>query len=176
MRRSLEESLERLGLDRVDIALVHDPEAHLDEALQEALPERSPIDEERFGAQAVKHARAILRRQGLPATPERVAPPADETKPLKEFDQYVLTAIYLLRGEGYAVSITDKVDEMMGKENLIASTFVALSRLEGRGLVESREKEAQPRRYYTVTPAGERVLANCKGVVRVWIDSLENPI
>jgi D-threo-aldose 1-dehydrogenase len=31
--RSLEESLERLGLDRVDIALVHDPDDHYDEAL-----------------------------------------------------------------------------------------------------------------------------------------------
>jgi D-threo-aldose 1-dehydrogenase len=31
--RSLDESLERLGLDRVDIALVHDPDDHYDEAL-----------------------------------------------------------------------------------------------------------------------------------------------
>jgi D-threo-aldose 1-dehydrogenase len=31
--RSLESSLERLGLDRVDIALVHDPDEHYDEAL-----------------------------------------------------------------------------------------------------------------------------------------------
>jgi D-threo-aldose 1-dehydrogenase len=31
--RSLEESLERLGLDRVDIALVHDPDDHFTEAL-----------------------------------------------------------------------------------------------------------------------------------------------
>ena len=31
--RSLEQSLERLGLDRVDIALVHDPDDHYDEAL-----------------------------------------------------------------------------------------------------------------------------------------------
>jgi D-threo-aldose 1-dehydrogenase len=31
--RSLEESLERLGLDRVDIALVHDPDDHVEEAL-----------------------------------------------------------------------------------------------------------------------------------------------
>ena len=31
--RSLEESLERLGLDRVDVALVHDPDDHYDEAL-----------------------------------------------------------------------------------------------------------------------------------------------
>jgi aryl-alcohol dehydrogenase-like predicted oxidoreductase len=38
VRRSLEESLERLGLDRVDIALVHDPDRHLDEALAGAFP------------------------------------------------------------------------------------------------------------------------------------------
>lgn len=31
--RSLEESLERLGLDRVDVVLVHDPDDHYDEAL-----------------------------------------------------------------------------------------------------------------------------------------------
>jgi D-threo-aldose 1-dehydrogenase len=39
VRRSLEESLERLGLDRVDIVYLHDPEEHLDQALREALPE-----------------------------------------------------------------------------------------------------------------------------------------
>jgi D-threo-aldose 1-dehydrogenase len=36
--RSLEASLERLGLDRVDIALVHDPDRFMDQALSEALP------------------------------------------------------------------------------------------------------------------------------------------
>ncbi|MGH3879462.1 MAG: aldo/keto reductase [Actinophytocola sp.] len=36
--RSLESSLARLGLDRVDIAFVHDPEDHVDEALTGALP------------------------------------------------------------------------------------------------------------------------------------------
>ncbi|MDP9284477.1 MAG: aldo/keto reductase, partial [Actinomycetota bacterium] len=36
--RSLEESLERLGLDRVDIALIHDPDNHYDEALAGAYP------------------------------------------------------------------------------------------------------------------------------------------
>jgi D-threo-aldose 1-dehydrogenase len=38
VRRSLEQSLERLGLDRVDVALVHDPDHHLDQAISEALP------------------------------------------------------------------------------------------------------------------------------------------
>ncbi|WP_340374654.1 aldo/keto reductase [Streptomyces sp. SS7] len=36
--RSLEASLERLGLDRVDVALLHDPDDHADQALREAYP------------------------------------------------------------------------------------------------------------------------------------------
>jgi D-threo-aldose 1-dehydrogenase len=38
VRRSLEASLERLGLDRVDIALLHDPDDHVEEALRQAFP------------------------------------------------------------------------------------------------------------------------------------------
>jgi D-threo-aldose 1-dehydrogenase len=38
VRRSLEASLCRLGLDRVDIALIHDPDAHGPQALREAYP------------------------------------------------------------------------------------------------------------------------------------------
>jgi D-threo-aldose 1-dehydrogenase len=36
--RSIEASLARLGLDRIDVALVHDPDEHEREALEEALP------------------------------------------------------------------------------------------------------------------------------------------
>ncbi|MBO0811774.1 MAG: aldo/keto reductase [Microlunatus sp.] len=38
VRRSLDESRQRLGLDRIDIALVHDPDDHLDQAAEEAIP------------------------------------------------------------------------------------------------------------------------------------------
>jgi D-threo-aldose 1-dehydrogenase len=38
VRRSLEESLERLGLDRVDIVYLHDPDDHASEAFGEACP------------------------------------------------------------------------------------------------------------------------------------------
>jgi D-threo-aldose 1-dehydrogenase len=38
VRRSLEESLERLGLSRVDIVFVHDPDDHEREACEEAFP------------------------------------------------------------------------------------------------------------------------------------------
>ncbi len=38
VRRSLTASLDRLGLDRVDIALIHDPDDHAEQALREAYP------------------------------------------------------------------------------------------------------------------------------------------
>jgi D-threo-aldose 1-dehydrogenase len=38
VRRSLEGSLDRLGLDRADIVHVHDPDDHLDQAIGEGLP------------------------------------------------------------------------------------------------------------------------------------------
>ncbi|MFC5885651.1 aldo/keto reductase [Kitasatospora sp. CM 4170] len=39
VRRSIEESLNRLGLDRIDIAYLHDPDDHADQAVAEAYPE-----------------------------------------------------------------------------------------------------------------------------------------
>ncbi|MFI6324064.1 aldo/keto reductase [Nonomuraea sp. NPDC050556] len=36
--RSLEESLVRLGLDRIDVALIHDPDDHVEQAVSEAYP------------------------------------------------------------------------------------------------------------------------------------------
>jgi D-threo-aldose 1-dehydrogenase len=38
VRRSIEESLERLGLDRIDLALIHDPDDHWREAIEGAWP------------------------------------------------------------------------------------------------------------------------------------------
>ncbi len=38
VRRSLEESLERLGLDSIDVALIHDPDTHWAQAVGEAFP------------------------------------------------------------------------------------------------------------------------------------------
>ncbi|MFE6887543.1 aldo/keto reductase [Streptomyces sp. NPDC057694] len=39
VRRSLEDSLERLGLDRIDVVYLHDPDDHAEQAFGEAYPE-----------------------------------------------------------------------------------------------------------------------------------------
>jgi D-threo-aldose 1-dehydrogenase len=46
VRRSLEASLDRLGLDRIDIVLVHDPDEHVEETIAEAIPALITLREE----------------------------------------------------------------------------------------------------------------------------------
>jgi D-threo-aldose 1-dehydrogenase len=61
--RSLEASLDRLGLDRVDIALLHDPDDHAEQALTEAYPAL-----ERLRAEGVVGAIGVgMNQSALPA-------------------------------------------------------------------------------------------------------------
>ncbi|MFE7333100.1 aldo/keto reductase [Streptomyces sp. NPDC057565] len=46
VRRSIEESLERLGLDRIDVVYLHDPDAHVAQALDQAYPELARMRDE----------------------------------------------------------------------------------------------------------------------------------
>jgi D-threo-aldose 1-dehydrogenase len=46
IRRSIADSLTRLGLDRIDIAFLHDPEDRMDEAVSEAMPALAELRDE----------------------------------------------------------------------------------------------------------------------------------
>jgi D-threo-aldose 1-dehydrogenase len=46
IRRSIEESLDRLGLERIDVALIHDPDEHWEAAIGQAYPELARMREE----------------------------------------------------------------------------------------------------------------------------------
>ena len=140
-------------------------------AVQKEKPQNAEIDEEGLVQRGVSHAMEILRRQGRLSSPDSIAS-------LGPFDQLVLTAIYLLHGEGYSVNIAGKVDEISGTRPLLGSVFVSLSRLENRGLVSPRladpatEPEGKTRRYFTATLAGERALAAAKETSKLLADFL----
>ncbi|MFI2740332.1 aldo/keto reductase [Streptomyces sp. NPDC018711] len=61
VRRSIEDSLRRLGLDRIDIVYLHDPDDHLDQALETAYPEL-----ERLRAEGVLGAIGVGMNQAAP--------------------------------------------------------------------------------------------------------------
>lgn len=63
VRRSLEDSLERLGLDRIDIAYLHDPDDHPGQAFREGYPEL-----ERLRAEGVVGAIGVgMNQSAMPA-------------------------------------------------------------------------------------------------------------
>ena len=82
VRRSLEESLERLGLDRIDIALIHDPDEHWEAAIGEAYPALARLRDEGV-------IRAIGAGMNQSAMLERFAHEGD-------FDVFLLAGRYTL--------------------------------------------------------------------------------
>ena len=70
-RQSLESSLERLGVDRVDIVHIHDPDDHVDEALEGTFPALAALRDEgviaavSLGTNSVDTAAAFLERADL---------------------------------------------------------------------------------------------------------------
>ena len=69
--RSLEESLDRLGIDRIDVVLVHDPDDHEDDALRDAFPtllrlrDEGVVADGRLRDEPDRDARAVRRAVDL---------------------------------------------------------------------------------------------------------------
>jgi PadR family transcriptional regulator, regulatory protein PadR len=102
----------------------------------------------------------------------------EKVETLGQFEQLVLLATYLLRGEGYSVSIRDEVNARSSKRVMLGAVYVSLERLERRGLVSSHFAEPTPirggkaKRYFKVTPAGEKALALAKFYARQLVETL----
>jgi hypothetical protein len=92
-------------------------------------------------------------------------------------DQLVLTAIYLLRGEGTSLGIADKVNELVSRVSDTGAVFIALDRLERGRLIASRRIGAQKggedvKVVFAVTPDGERMLKEIRAAARQLADAL----
>lgn len=98
---------------------------------------------------------------------------------LGEFEQLVLLAI-LRVGEGaYAVPVINEIKAQTGRDVSHAAVYIALRRLEEKGLVASSLAEATPerggrgKRYYKVAPIACEMLQESRNVLtRMW-DGLE---
>jgi hypothetical protein len=140
-------------------------------AIQEHHPGPSVIDKERLVAEGKQQTMQMLRQQG------RIVPD-DQIESLSPFDQLVLTAVFLLRGEGDTASVTEKVSEMTGQEVTQDATSLALRGMQQRLLIDSWvpdteiEPEAENTIYFTVTMTGERALAYAKATQKVVADFL----
>jgi hypothetical protein len=126
----------------------------------EPIDDEPEIDEEAIAQKIMARAMNMLREQG------RLIP-RDHVEPVQPFDQAVLAAIYVLRGEGDASDIADKITDMQGSEASLGATLMSLSRLEEKGLIETWKSGEKNRKHFNITIAGERALAYAQETSRV---------
>ena len=87
---------------------------------------------------------------------------------LGEFEQMVLVAILQLTGDVYGVPIVDEIHKRTGRKVGDAAVYVALRRLEQRGLITSwmsdptPERGGKARRCVKVTQAGVRAVRDAR--------------
>jgi DNA-binding PadR family transcriptional regulator len=89
-----------------------------------------------------------------------------------EFEQMVLLAILHLEEDAYGVPIVEEIRARTGRDLLQPAVYVALRRLEQKGLVRSSlgeptaERGGRARKYYRVTPGGLDVVRDAR---RAWL-------
>jgi DNA-binding PadR family transcriptional regulator len=98
---------------------------------------------------------------------------------LGEFEHHVLLALLRQGDEGYSVPIVTELEARTGRDISPAAVYIALRRLEARGLLVSELRSAHPdeggreRRYYTITPEGMARLTEAReALLNLW-DGLE---
>ncbi|HSM62211.1 MAG TPA: helix-turn-helix transcriptional regulator [Longimicrobiales bacterium] len=98
---------------------------------------------------------------------------------LGEFEHQILLAILRLGREAYSVSIVSELEQRTGRESATAAVYIALRRLERRGLLRSRLEtpaesgEPYPRRYFALTEAALEPLKDARRTfLNLW-DGLE---
>jgi PadR family transcriptional regulator, regulatory protein PadR len=82
-------------------------------------------------------------------------------KNLQHFELHVLLAMLRHRGETYSVPLVLELEKRTGRAVAPAAVFIALRRLEKKGLVSSRIDEpddGRVRRYFKVTKQGLAVV------------------
>ena len=91
---------------------------------------------------------------------------------LQHFELQVLLAMLRERSETYSVPLVLSLEKRTGRPVAQAAVFIALSRLEKKGLVTSRFDESQPgrtRRYFRITKPGLAALREQRDEqARLW--------
>ena len=92
---------------------------------------------------------------------------------LGEFEQQVLLTILRLGGEAYSVPMVMEMEALSGREISQAAVYIALRRLEDKGLVSSRMERdtdtGRERRYFTVESPGISLLRESRRTMaRFW--------
>ena len=96
---------------------------------------------------------------------------------LGDMDHLVLLAILRLGRDAYGIPILDEVSARSGREISRATVYVALKRLEQKGLVTSRlgdstpERGGRAKRFFKLKPSGLKALRESREMfLGLWRD------
>jgi DNA-binding PadR family transcriptional regulator len=96
---------------------------------------------------------------------------------LGDIEHLVLLAILRLGEDAYGIPILDEVSARSGREMSRATVYVALKRLEQKGLVASKlgdstpERGGRAKRYYRLKPSGLKALRESREMfLSLWRD------
>src|SRR5258707_15025503 len=90
---------------------------------------------------------------------------------LGDIEHLVLLAILRLGKDAYGIPILDEVSARSGREVSRATVYVALKRLEQKGLIASRlgdstpERGGRAKRFFKLKPAGLKALPGSRAMV-----------
>jgi len=94
---------------------------------------------------------------------------------LNRLDVLALLALERLGEDAYGVAVCDDISATTGRDVSIAAVYVALDRLERRGLVRAWSSEPRPerggrsRRYFAPTAAGQAALREERALMtKMW--------
>lgn len=94
---------------------------------------------------------------------------------LGEFEHLVLLAVARLGPEAYGVPIVDELEQQTGRRVSRASVYVALKRLEAKGLIHATLGEPTPerggraKRFFQITPEAEQRLIDAReALLKMW--------
>ena len=141
------------------------------QSIQAEYPDQAVIDENKLAARMVSYVMDIAKRRDAPAQKGAVGT-------MTPFDELILAAVYLLRGQGDDMAIIDKLSAMQGEEASLGAVFESLSRLQHNTYISpwnsdpKTEPDGVSKRYFTVMLAGERALADARVTSRVVADAL----
>jgi len=100
-------------------------------------------------------------------------------KALGEFEHQVLLTILRLDGESYSVPIVAEMETLTDRNVATSAVYIALRRLEARGLVTSKKVSPQdsgapyPRRYFSLTDEAMEPLRKARRTFLGFWDGLE---
>ena len=99
---------------------------------------------------------------------------------LGEFEKLVMMAVLRLGEDAYGATIIQELDRRTGREAGAGAVYVALKRLEQKGMVTSRLGESsphrggRPKRYFRVRPDGVQALKKAQAAWQAMSAGLED--